>query len=82
MRKLWSSSNFKSIVSPQELMQEIAVESKKRFSIGQRQECASLFVWLLSTLSKETSTSNGKNKHSSPVYDPFQVCLFHTDICS
>eukprot|EP01034_Spumella_vulgaris_P031445 gene31445-38837_t len=69
---MWSSSNFKSIVSPQELMQEIAVESKKRFSIGQRQECANLFVWLLATLSKETTSSHGKNKHSSPVYEPFQ----------
>jgi len=52
LRKMWSTNNFKSTVSPQELVQELSVESKKRFSIGQRAECLDLLVWLLSTLYK------------------------------
>lgn len=34
LRKLWSPHNFKSIVSPQELLHEISVASKKRFNVG------------------------------------------------
>jgi len=52
LRKMWSSNNFKSTVSPQELVQELSVESKRRFSIGQRAECLDLLVWLLGTLHK------------------------------
>ena len=47
---MWSGKNFKSTVSPQELVQELSVESKKRFSLGQRAECLDLLVWLLGTL--------------------------------
>eukprot|EP00598_Pedospumella_elongata_P014387 CAMPEP_0185003970 /NCGR_PEP_ID=MMETSP1098-20130426/77978_1 /TAXON_ID=89044 /ORGANISM="Spumella elongata, Strain CCAP 955/1" /LENGTH=650 /DNA_ID=CAMNT_0027531715 /DNA_START=17 /DNA_END=1965 /DNA_ORIENTATION=+ len=50
LRKMWSGKNFKSTVSPQELVQELSVESKKRFSLGQRAECLDLLVWLLGTL--------------------------------
>lgn len=75
MRKMWSSANFKSTVSPQELMQEISVESKKRFAIGQREESLQLLIWLLATLHKETAPagSGDSKKGSSPIYEPFQV---------
>lgn len=49
---MWSANNFKSTVSPQELVQELSVESRKRFSFGQRAECLDLLVWLLGTLYK------------------------------
>lgn len=49
---MWSGSNFKSTVSPQELVQELSVESKRRFGLGQRAECLELLVWLLGTLQK------------------------------
>ena len=52
MRKLWASSNFKSVVSPQELVQEISLCSKKRFSIGTRSECIEVLAWLLQKLHK------------------------------
>lgn len=73
---MWSSSNFKSTVSPQELMQEISVESKKRFPIGQREESLQLLNWLLATLHRETAPvgSSESKKGSSPIYEPFQVC--------
>lgn len=36
MRKLWSKDNFKSVISPQDFMHVVSVESKKRFNIGQQ----------------------------------------------
>ncbi len=89
MRKLWSPSNFKSIVSPQELMQEISVESKKRFSIGQREESLGLLVWLLAALQKDLTEGTpssaspiSKNKSVSPIYEPFQVRHFVMLCCT
>jgi U4/U6.U5 tri-snRNP-associated protein 2 len=39
VRKMWSSHNFKSIVSPQEFLQEVSIASKRRFNIGQQVCC-------------------------------------------
>ena len=50
MRKMWSGGNFKSSVSPQELVQEISVSSQKRFCAGQRSDCIELLTWLLRQL--------------------------------
>lgn len=50
LRKMWSSHNFKSVVSPQEFLQQVSVCSKKRFSIGRQQECVEFLVWLLNEL--------------------------------
>eukprot|EP01036_Dinobryon_divergens_P022889 gene22889-31191_t len=50
MRKMWSGGNFKSSVSPQELVQEISVASQKRFCAGQRSDCVELLTWLLRQL--------------------------------
>mmetsp|Transcript_28280 Transcript_28280/g.27113 ORF Transcript_28280/g.27113 Transcript_28280/m.27113 type:complete len:627 (+) Transcript_28280:162-2042(+) len=52
VRKLWSRYNFKSIVSPQDLLQEISVASHKRFNIGVQAEAADLLTWLLAGLHK------------------------------
>jgi len=73
-------------VSPQELIQEIVVESNKRFVIGQRAECIELMVWMLNTLQRgvlgkaassvAAVNKNKKNKGStetSAIYEPFQV---------
>jgi hypothetical protein len=71
MRKMWSSNNFKSTVSPQELMQEINIESKKTFAIASRSMCLDLLIWLLGKLHKGMDGST-KHMHSSVVYEPFQ----------
>ena len=65
MRKMWSANNFKSTVSPQELVQEIIVESNKRFTIGQRTECIDLLVWLLGALHKGLGTKAVGNSSSN-----------------
>jgi len=69
LRKMWSGGNFKSNVSPQELVQEIAVQSGKRFNVGTRSDCMELFVWLL----RQLHVGLGLNKEkASLVYEPFQ----------
>lgn len=87
---MWSGNNFKSTVSPQELVQELSVESKRRFGIGQRAECLELLVWLLGTLQKglgkaahapvpaPASAPGAPRRNSdspSVVYEPFQVVI-------
>ena len=49
---MWSSNNFKSTVSPHELVQALSVESQRRFGPGQRAECLDLLVWLLGSLQR------------------------------
>jgi U4/U6.U5 tri-snRNP-associated protein 2 len=50
LRKIWSSHNFKSVVSPQEFLQVISAESKRRFMIGVQAESADFMAWLLNEL--------------------------------
>ena len=73
IRKMWSGANFKSIISPQELVQEISIESKKRFRIGARNDCLELMVWLLRYL--HTGIYNNNNNSNSAIYEPFQVFI-------
>lgn len=61
LRKIWSHSNFKSVVSPQEFLQEVTVASKKRFSIGQMSgqpvEGVEFLIWLLDCLHRGLNVS-------------------------
>lgn len=85
---MWSGSNFKSTVSPQELVQELSVESKRRFSMGQRAECLELLVWLLGTLQKglgkaaqaPATAVRRSNDGPSVVYEPFQGVIEVTSL--
>jgi U4/U6.U5 tri-snRNP-associated protein 2 len=60
--------NFKSVISPQDLMQTISTESKRRFNIGQQAEAIDLFVWLCNELSKalQASTQNPLDGSAKP----------------
>lgn len=70
MRKLWSAHNFKSTVSPQELVHRVSVESKRRFSVANRSEAVELMIWLLNTLKKGLGGALSKTK--DPVFEPLQ----------
>jgi U4/U6.U5 tri-snRNP-associated protein 2 len=50
IRKMWSAHNFKSVVSPQEFLQVVASESKRRFTIGTQAEAIEFLAWLLNEL--------------------------------
>lgn len=76
MRKMWSAGNFKSSVSPQELVQEVAVLSAKRFNVGDRADCMELLVWLLRQLHVGLGLEKTKEKdRNAIIYEPFQVQL-------
>lgn len=47
MCKIWSKHNYKSCVSPHELVQEVTVASKRRFVIGKQAEGVEFMTWLL-----------------------------------
>ena len=70
MRKMWSSHNFKSVVSPQEFLQQVSVSSKKRFSIGKQQEVIEFLVWLLNELHRGIGGTHKPN--SSVIYRALQ----------
>ena len=50
MRKMWSSGNFKTGIAPQEFVQEVSLQSKRRFAIGHRADCVDFLLWLGSAL--------------------------------
>ena len=62
-RKLWNFGNFKSHVSPHEMLQAIVLCSKKKFQITQQGDAVDVLSWLLNALhislngSKKTSSS-------------------------
>lgn len=74
LRKIWSSGNFKSTVSPQELAQIISIESKRRFSIGKRAEVLEMFVWLLNHFNQALDKKVAKPIASEPsvIFEPIQ----------
>uniref|UniRef100_A0A6B2L3F3 USP domain-containing protein n=1 Tax=Arcella intermedia TaxID=1963864 RepID=A0A6B2L3F3_9EUKA len=69
IRKMWSSKNFKNQVSPHELLQEISLASRKKFSIGVRENPMTFISWLLNTLHKDLA---GSKKRQSIVSKCFQ----------
>lgn len=76
MRKMWSGGNFKSSVSPQELVQELSVASKKRFCAGQRSDCMDLLVWLLRQLHVGLALDRDKVDAHSILYYSTVVHLY------
>jgi hypothetical protein len=66
-------------VSPQELVQILSVDSKRKFTIGTRSDVLELLLWLLTSLQKGLDGNNhsnnkkGKLEQPSVLYEPFQV---------
>lgn len=50
VRKIWNMHHFKSHVSPHEILQTVAVVSKKRFQFSEQGDPLELLVWLLNSL--------------------------------
>jgi U4/U6.U5 tri-snRNP-associated protein 2 len=70
MRKIWSTHNYKSCVSPHELVQEVTVASKRRFVIGKQAEGVEFMSWLLNSLHQ--GIGGTKKPGSSVVHEAFQ----------
>jgi U4/U6.U5 tri-snRNP-associated protein 2 len=58
IRKLWSPAAFKSTVSPIELLTEVSVRTKKRFTVGEPAEAVDFLVWLLNTLHSDLTAKS------------------------
>jgi U4/U6.U5 tri-snRNP-associated protein 2 len=54
-RKLWCTDNYKSHISPHELLQAVVNTSQKRFQITKQSEAVDFLVWYLNTLSQQLS---------------------------
>ena len=70
MRKIWSKDNYKSCVSPHELVQEVTVASKRRFVIGKQAEGVEFASWLLNSLHK--GMGGTRKSGSSVIHRVFQ----------
>lgn len=70
MRKIWSTHNYKSCVSPHELVQEVTVASKRRFVIGKQAEVVEFLSWLLNSLHQ--GIGGTKKPGSSVIHEAFQ----------
>ena len=74
VRKLWSPGNFKSVVSPQELVHDMVTYSKKRLSLDASTECIDLWNWLVGELHSglveaAASSSSSSSSSSSVISD-------------
>ncbi|KAF2740484.1 cysteine proteinase [Polyplosphaeria fusca] len=74
VRKMWNPRAFKSHVSPHELIQEISLQSAKRFSLTDQSDPVDFLSWFLNNLHLSVGGSKTKPK-SSIVQKVFQGTL-------
>eukprot|EP00475_Leptophrys_vorax_P007017 TRINITY_DN1440_c0_g1_i1.p1 TRINITY_DN1440_c0_g1~~TRINITY_DN1440_c0_g1_i1.p1 ORF type:complete len:497 (-),score=125.02 TRINITY_DN1440_c0_g1_i1:584-2074(-) len=72
IRKMWNPRNFKSHVSPHELLQAISKESEKKFRIGEQSDPILFLSWLMNTMHRHLSKSKKKKSGKSILSDTFQ----------
>lgn len=70
MRKLWNPRNFKSHVSPHEMLQAISLCSKKRFQITQQADPIDFLSWFLNSQHKQLKSK--KDPDDSIIYRTFR----------
>lgn len=63
MRKVWNPRNFKSHVSPHEMLQSVVLWSNKRFQITQQGDPIEFLTWILHTLHR--ALKGNRKAHSS-----------------
>lgn len=61
-RKIFNKRNFKSQVSPHELLQSVSKKSNKRFKIEKRSDPYMFLVWMLNSLHLELKNLKGTCK--------------------
>jgi len=69
MRKLWNPRNFKSHVSPHEMLQSVVLCSKKQFQITEQGDPIVFLSWFLNALHK--ALNGTKKPKSSIIYKTF-----------
>jgi len=69
LRKLWNPKNFKSHVSPHEMLQAVVLCSKKKFQITEQGDSVQFLSWLLNAL--HLALGGTKKVKSSVIYRTF-----------
>lgn len=69
MRKLWNPRNFKSHVSPHEMLQAVVLWSRKQFQFTEQSDPIDFLSWFLNTLHR--ALNGTKKRDSSIVYKTF-----------
>jgi len=69
IRKLWNPKNFKSHVSPHEMLQSVVLCSKKNFEITKQGDAGAVLPWFLNSL--HMALGGTKKKSSSIIYKQF-----------
>jgi len=69
LRKLWNPKNFKSHVSPHEMLQAVVLCSKKKFQITHQGDSVQFLSWLLNAL--HLALGGTKKVKSSVIYKTF-----------
>jgi len=69
LRKLWNPKNFKSHVSPHEMLQAVVLCSKKKFQITEQGDSVQFLSWLLNAL--HLALGGTKKIKSSVIYKTF-----------
>jgi U4/U6.U5 tri-snRNP-associated protein 2 len=70
LRKLWSPHNYRNLVTPHELLQEVTLRSEKKFKIGSKGDPLEFLSWFLNTLHADLTADKKRGK--SIVHDCFQ----------
>ncbi len=69
VRKLWSPHNYRNLVTPHELLQEVTLRSEKKFKIGSKGDPLEFLSWFLNTLHADLTD---KKRGRSVIHDCFQ----------
>lgn len=70
LRKLWSPHNYRNLVTPHELLQEVTLRSEKKFKIGSKGDPLEFLSWFLNTLHADLTVD--KKRGRSIIHDCFQ----------
>ncbi len=70
IRKMWNPKAFKRHVSPHELIQQVALQSDKKFTLGKQSDPIEFMLWLLNQLHSELGGT--RKKDSSIIFSTFQ----------
>jgi len=70
VRKLWNPRNFRSHISPHEMLQAVVICSKKKFQFTKQGDPIPYLSWLLNSL--HYTLTGAKIKRSSVIFDTFQ----------
>lgn len=77
VRKMWSSSNFKSVISPAEFVHALSTRSERRFAVGKRMEVSELFNWLIQEFHRNMLGihKDNRGKIGSKAKEPFKSIM-------